>query len=327
MGIKGLTQLVKKNSPDSIEHIGLYKMKDKRIAIDTSIFLYKSLMNVRSKGDYLRNNEGKVVSHIQGLYYKTNQLLTLGITPIYIFDGKPPEEKNDCIKERNKKASECKEKMDNTENLEEKKALEKGTIRIKKEYIDDLKHMFGLMGVSYIHADGEAEAYASELCRLGFVDAVMTEDMDTLSYGCPLLFRTCIDKSIKRPDIVTVFNFEKILEDFKMNHDEFIDMCILCGCDYCPTIPKVGPVRAMKYIHKYSNIENLINSDEKIIIPEEFKNKYVASRGLFKVFDGKIDLENLPISKTKYDPDGIYKYLVNSCNMNVKRVQNSLQKF
>tara|TARA_B100000683_G_C12106480_1_gene397466 strand:- start:2 stop:565 length:564 start_codon:yes stop_codon:yes gene_type:complete len=187
--------------------------------------------------------------------------------------------------------------------------------------------MFSLMGVSYIHADGEAEAYASELCRLGFVDAVMTEDMDTLSYGCPQLLRTCIDKSIKRPDIVTVFNFEKILEDFKMNHDEFIDMCILCGCDYCPTIPKVGPVRAMKYIHKYKSIENLINSDEKITIPDEFKNKYVASRGLFKVFDGKIDLENLPISESKYDSDAIYKYLVNSCNMNVKRVQNSLQKF
>ena len=284
-------------------------------------------MNVRSKGDYLRNNEGKVVSHIQGLYYKTNQLLTFGITPIYIFDGKPPQEKSDCIKERNKKANECKEKMENTVDPEEKKALEKGTIRIKKEYIDDLKHMFDLMGVSYIHAPGEAEAYASELCRLGFVDAVMTEDMDTLSYGCPQLLRTCIDKSIKRPDIVTVFHFEKILEDFKMNHDEFIDMCILCGCDYCPTIPKVGPVRAMKFIQKYSSIENLINSDEKITIPEEFKNKYVASRGLFKVFDGKIDLENLPISVSKYDPDGIYKYLVNSCNMNMKRVQNSLQKF
>tara|TARA_B100000123_G_scaffold272421_2_gene255052 strand:+ start:1376 stop:2353 length:978 start_codon:yes stop_codon:yes gene_type:complete len=324
MGIKGLTQLIKKNSPDSIQHEGLYKMKDKRIAIDTSIFLYKSLMNVRSKGDYLRNNDGKVVSHIQGLYYKTNQLLKFGITPIYIFDGKPPQEKKDCIKARIKKVEECKEKMENTTNPEEKKSLEKGTIRIKKEYIEDLKHMFSLMGVSYIHADGEAEAYASELCRLGFVDAVMTEDMDTLSYGCPQLFRACIDKSIKRPDIVTIFNFQKILEDFKMNHDEFIDMCILCGCDYCPTIPKVGPVRAMKYIQKYKSIDNLIDSEEKIIISDEFKNKYISSRGLFKIFDGKIDLENLPIHNSVYNSDAIYKYLVNDCDMNMKRVQNSL---
>ena len=41
--------------------------------------------------------KGKIISHIQGLYYKTNQLLTFGITPIYIFDGKPPQIKR-CIK-------------------------------------------------------------------------------------------------------------------------------------------------------------------------------------------------------------------------------------
>ena len=101
-------------------------MKDKRVAIDTSIFLYKSLMNVRTKGDYLRNKDGKVVSHIQGLYYKTNQLLSVGITPIYIFDGKPPQEKSECIKERVKKANECKAKMEATTNEAEKKQLEKG---------------------------------------------------------------------------------------------------------------------------------------------------------------------------------------------------------
>lgn len=325
MGIKGLTQLVKKNSPDSIKHIGLYTMKDKRVAIDTSIFLYKSLMNVRSKGDYLRNKDGKVVSHIQGLYYKTNQYLSFGITPIFIFDGKPPVEKSDCLKERNKKVAECKAKMELTENAEEKKALEKGTIRIKKEYIDDLKHLFSIMGVSYIHAPGEAEAYASELCRIGYVDSVITEDMDTLSYGCPQLLRSCIDKSIKRPEVVTSFDFQQILTDFKMNHDEFIDMCILCGCDYCPTIPKVGPVRAMKYIHKYKTIENLINSDEKISVPEEFKSKYQVSRGLFKIFDKKIDLENLPIHNSEYDSEKIYDFLVNICTMNPKRIQNSIK--
>lgn len=325
MGIKGLTHLVKKNSPDSIKHIGLYTMKDKRVAIDTSIFLYKSLMNVRSKGDYLRNKDGKVVSHIQGLYYKTNQYLSFGITPIFIFDGKPPVEKSDCLKERIKKVEECKAKMELTENTEEKKALEKGTIRIKKEYIDDLKHLFSIMGVSYIHAPGEAEAYASELCRVGYVDGVITEDMDTLSYGCPQLLRSCIDKSIKRPEVVTSFDFQQILSDFQMTHDQFIDMCILCGCDYCPTIPKVGPVRAMKYIQKYKNIENLIESGEKITIPEEFKSKYQVSRELFKIFSGKIDLDNLPIHESEYDSEKIYNYLVNECSMNAKRIQNSLK--
>ena len=324
MGIKGLTGLIKKTSPDSIQHIGLYTMKEKRVAIDTSIFLYKSLINVRSKGDYLRNKDGKVVSHIQGLYYKTNQLLSFGITPIYIFDGKPPQEKSQTIKERVKKADECKSKMAATTDKKEKLNLEKGTIRIKKEYIDDLKRLFDSMGVSYIHPDGEAEAYASELCKIGFVDAVMTEDMDTLSYGCPQLVRGCIDKSIKRPEVITTFNFQKILEDFQMTHDEFIDMCILCGCDYCPTIPKVGPVRAMKFIQKYKTIENYLDSEN--VENEEFKSKYEASRGLFKVFKDKIDLENLPIHTSEYDSEKIYQYLVHECSMNEKRIQNSLKK-
>ena len=55
MGIKNLTQLIKHKSPNSIQHIGLYTFKGKRVAIDTSIFLYKSLINVRSKGDYYQS--------------------------------------------------------------------------------------------------------------------------------------------------------------------------------------------------------------------------------------------------------------------------------
>lgn len=325
MGIKSLTQLIKKNSPNSIQHVGLYTMRDKRIAIDTSIFLYKSLINIRYKGDYLRNKDNKIVSHIQGLYYKTNQYLSFGITPIYIFDGKPPIEKSECIQERNKKAKENKEKMNQTNDIVEKQNLEKGTIRITKEYIDDLKHLFNLMGVSYIHADGEAEAYASELCRIGYVDAVVTEDMDTLAYGCPVLIRNCIDKSIKRPEVITMFNFSKIIEDFKMTHDEFIDMCILCGCDYCPTIPKVGSIRSLKNIQEYKTIENFLEKNN-ISVSEEFMKKYILSRELFKIFKDKIDIDNLPIHSSKYDSEKLYQYLVHYCSMNEKKIQNSFKK-
>ena len=49
------------------------------------------------------------------------------------------------------------------------------------------------MGIDYIHANGEAEAYAAELCRISYVDAVMSEDMDTLVYDCPMLIRACLD--------------------------------------------------------------------------------------------------------------------------------------
>ena len=130
------------------------------------------------------------------IFNKTIQYLSLGITPIYIFDGKPPIEKKECIQERNKKANESKEKLSSATNQQERNQLEKSSIRIKKEHIDDLKLLFNFMGVSYFHPEGEAEAFASELCRIGYVDAVVSEDMDTLAYGCPVLIRSCIDRFI-----------------------------------------------------------------------------------------------------------------------------------
>ena len=81
------------------------------------------------------------------------------------------------------------------------------------------------MGISYIHPDGEA-SYASELCRIGYVDYVVTEDMDSLVFGCPNMIRTCLDKSIKRNDVVSIINLETILKEFNMNMEEFTDMCI-----------------------------------------------------------------------------------------------------
>ena len=86
------------------------------------------------------------------------------------------------------------------------------------------------------------------MCRQKFVDYVVTEDMDTLAFGCPQMIRTCLDPSIKRSDIISVIDLTKVLSDFKMTYDQFIDMCILCGCDYCPNIPRIGNKTALKFV-------------------------------------------------------------------------------
>lgn len=324
MGIKGLTNLLCEKSPKSINHVGLYTFQDKKVAIDTSIFLYKSLTNVRYNGDYLRNSQGTPVSHIVGLFNKTVQYLSLGITPIYIFDGKPPDEKRECLDERNRKSQECKAKME-TATGKEKQALEKASIRITKQHIIDLKHLFNLMGVSYICSDGEAESYAAEMCRIGLVDAVVTEDMDTLVYGCPLMIRNCIDRKNKRSDVITTFDYAQILSDMELTPEQFADLCILCGCDYCPTIPKIGTKRAFQHIKHFGSIEKLIES-ERFDVPDEFKKRFVRSRELFQIFKDLIDPNNLPIVTSSLQVDSLYNYLVSDCSMGVTKVQNSLKR-
>lgn len=326
MGIKYLTQLLKDKAPSSIQTTNICEFSGKRLAIDTSIFLYRSLTNVRIQGDYIRNKEGKVVSHIIGLFDKCVHYLSFGIQPIYILDGKPPPEKWGCIQERNKKAKDCKDKLEATDiSDKDKEKLEKGTIRIKKEYIDDLKTLFGLMGVSYIQSNSEAESYAGELCRMGYVDAVVSEDMDTMVYGCPILIRKCLDRKEKRKEVVTTFHLANALQELNMTLAQFTDMCILCGCDYCDTLPKIGSQRAFQNIQKYGSIEQIIDSDN-FEVPDSFREKYKPARDLFTMFTEKLERDSLPIVSSPIDYEGLTSYLVDGCGMNPKRVNTSLSK-
>ena len=186
---------------------------------------------------------------------------SLNIEVIFIFDGKPPVQKYECIKERKKKAQDAKEKMGECENVLEKEKLEKTSIRLTIEMVNDVKKLLNLMGVSYIHLDmGEGEAIAAELCRIGYVDYVLTEDMDTLVYGCPKLIRNCIDKTMKSPGIISVLYYEDVIKGLELNEEKFIKFSILCGCDYCPNVPKVGTTTALKMIKKYNTVDEIIEA-------------------------------------------------------------------
>lgn len=47
--------------------------------------------------------------------------------------------------------------------------------------------------------------------------------------------------------------------------DQFIDMCILLGCDYAPQIRGIGPRKAYELIQKHKSIENILeNIDTKV---------------------------------------------------------------
>jgi len=324
MGIKGLTPLIKQHS-ESIQTTKLYQLSGKRVAVDASLFIYQSLMNFRNNGDYLRNKDGKITSHIVGIFYKTSNYLSLDITPIYIFDGKPPEEKNNVIKERKEKAKTATKLMKHSTSSEEKIKLEKQSVRLTAEYIDDIKQLLDLMGVSYIHMDGEAEAIASELCRTGFVDYVVTEDMDALTFGCPRLIRSCIDRSAKMKDSISIFVLDDILRDFKLTYNEFVELCIMCGCDYCNNIPRIGNITAFKIISKYKTIKNYLDINPNNI-PENYEQLYTRSIELFTMYRDKLNPDDLNIHNSTLDISKLMKYLVNDCNISEQRVQNIIKK-
>ena len=324
MGIKSLTQSIKKESPESITHENLYKLSGKKVAVDASLVIYQNLLNI-GKRPLFKNSKGKITNHLSGLFYKIVNYLSLDIELIFIFDGKPPSIKSDTIDDRKKKASEAKAKMESATTQEEKDKYEKSSLRLTKEMIMDVKKLLNYLGVSWIHPDGEGEAYASELCRIGYVDYVLTEDMDTMAYGCPKLIRNCLDKTIKRKDIVSILNYDKIIEGFEITNDQFVEFCVLCGCDYCDSVPKVGNITALKLIKKYGNIQKIMENT-KYAFPENYLDLFNQSKAIFLMWKDKIDVDTIDIHKSQKDMASLIQFMVGEIEMNQTKVQNGIKK-
>jgi len=92
------------------------------------------------------------------------------------------KEKNE---EANGKADEAKEEG----NQEELSKMKKRTVHVTRQHNDDAKRLLRLLGMPVVEAPCEAEAQCAELCKSGKVWAVVTEDMDALTFGSPRLLR------------------------------------------------------------------------------------------------------------------------------------------
>jgi len=324
MGIKSLTQTIKKFSPDSITHENLYKLSGKKVAVDASLIIYQQLLS--NAKTFFYNKEGKITNHITGLFYKIMNFITLDIELLFVFDGKPPDNKQACIKERIDKSILAKGKIDETTSKDDKYKLEKASVRVTREMINDVKTLLNLMGISYIHPEvGEGEAYASELCRMGVVDYVLTEDMDSLVYGCPKLIRNCVDKSMKRKGVISIFDYDTIIQELGFNHDKFIEFCILCGCDYCSQVPKIGNITALKLFQTHGTIEEIIKNTN-YQFPENYLETFKLAKDNFLLYHDKLTVDMFEVYKSEMNIEGLGKYLMEEINMNEKRVQTTLNK-
>ena len=89
-----------------------------------------------------------------------------------------------------------------------------------------------------------------------------TEDMDTLTFQTPILLRHLTSPLSQKQPILEIHH-SKILEGLDLSAEQFVDLCILCGCDYCGNIKGVGPKTALKGIRTHKCIENFLKHLDK----------------------------------------------------------------
>lgn len=291
--------------------------------------LYQFLIAVRQHdGQQLTDSSGETTSHLVGMFYRTLRIVESGIKPVYVFDGKPPDLKGGELAKRfeqREKAQKQAEDIKETGTAEEISKFERRTVKVTRQQNEEAKKLLKLMGIPYINAPGEAEAQCAALCKAKKVFAAASEDMDTLTFGTPTLLRYLTAVESKGIPI-TEIDFNTVLASLELSHDEFIDMCILIGCDYLDSIRGIGPMKAFEMIKKHRTLENCIDeikAKNKYKIPEDWP--YEAARELFRNPDVQ-DPETIDLKWTPPDVDGLVEFLVGEKGFSEDRVRKSAEK-
>jgi len=159
--------------------------------------------------------------------------------------------------------------------------IESQVVTITKEDVVLIKNACDIMKIQYICAPGEAEAFCSSMCRRGGMSGVLTDDSDVLTYKCPVMLR---NYNINTGMCESV-HYDDVLDGLNLTPDKFTDLCIMCGTDYNPNIPKIGSKTAYKLIQVYDSIDAIEPIQNRIQI---LNHKRV--RQIFTTFDGKNDI-------------------------------------
>jgi flap endonuclease-1 len=237
MGIRHLNSYLRDNCPNSIQPIHLRKISGKKIVVDISIYLYR----------YEAEN-----ALLENMYLMLSILSYYNIIPIFIFDGKPPPEKQQLLQQRKLDRKNALNQYDilqhklDTETLEcdEKRnvlatmdALKKQSVQLKKDKIDRVKQLIQAYGAMWYDAPREADEICALLVIKQKVWACLSEDMDLFVYGCNRVLRY-FNLSSHR---VVLYQTQGILRELNMSQNEFKQVCIVSGTDYnLNTLPHIN---------------------------------------------------------------------------------------
>jgi len=347
MGIPGLPALIKSVTDD--EAIKLHSFKHFRgmtVAVDTSILVHKISIGVRSSGKDMTNLEGGLTSHLNGIFYKILFFLENNMTPIFVFDGKPPDLKNRTLNKR----KECKiiasDKLKTTIDEEEYvKCFQKSFTPTKNDYLE-LQIMLDLIGIPYVQAPGEADPVLAWLAlrkdKTGnrYVKGVCSNDTDVLTLGAPYMFKNMFESMSKTSnEKVSVISLRATLAKMEFDMDQFVDLCTLMGCDYCERIKTVGPKKSYNLIRSKKNLEGAINQlkieatkNDKIIIDKKnIKCMFEANKYFKNVLndldnndDFVITEDNLKLRSFQYDE--LIDFMCVKHNFDVIKIQSMIKR-
>ncbi|MBT5280887.1 MAG: flap endonuclease-1, partial [Euryarchaeota archaeon] len=292
------------------EDIDLAELRGKRVGIDAFLTAFQFLTTIRDRsptgdGGPLRDSKGRVVAHLMGILNRTTSMLSMGIQPIFIFDGQSPELKADELAARRKRRLEAeaihKQALEDGDYQTAQKMAQR-IVHYSPEMIDDTKKMLDLLGVRWIDAAAEGEGQAAVMAVKGQLDIVATQDWDALLYGSPILVRNLMSHGSKRHGRTVKaqkINLQEMLDTYDLSREQLVDLAIMIGTDFHPGLKGIGPKTGIKLIKSLGTIEAICEEKGKEVperldeIREIFLNHPASEVAVEALKPGEVDVKGL----------------------------------
>jgi len=312
-----------------VKQISLEDLTGRSIAIDAFNTLYQFLSMIRQRdGTPLMDRDGRVTSHLSGLFFRSAALLQIGVKPLYVFDGEPPELKQKTLQARHEAKVEAeKEWKAAVEKGDLKRALSKATrtSRLTEDMIEDSLELLEAMGIPWIMAPSEGEAQMSHMVSKGDVWAGASQDYDALLFGTPKLVRNLTLAGKRRlPSGKTVdvspeiLSLSDILSVLKITRAQLVDMAVLIGTDFNEGIRGIGPKKAYALIQKHGGLEE-IEKTGTVKVPAE----YLQVREIFLQPEVTDDYK---IEWNRVSNEGVRKVMCDKHSFGVDRIDKVLSE-
>ena len=314
----------------AIQKISLESLSGKAIALDAYNILYQFITIIRGPdGRPLMDRRGRITSHLSGLFFRTINLLKIGIKPIFVYDGRPPELKRATVEERTERREEARRLYEQAlaeGRIEEAQKYAKQAASLNEFIVESSKKLLTLMGLPIVQAPSEGEAQAAYLAARGDAYASGSQDFDSLLFGSPRLVRNISivgrRKLPGRKEYVEVepelIHLDKLLEELGITREQLIDLAILVGTDYCEGVKGVGPKTALKLIKTYGSAEKALKAIGKTldVDPAEIR----------RIFLNPEVTKDYEIEWREVDYEGVKRMLCDEHDFSEERVDKALNE-
>ncbi|XP_057804937.1 exonuclease 1-like [Salvia miltiorrhiza] len=289
MGINNLLKFMK----PYVESVHIKKYAGKRVGIDAYSWLHKGAYSCSMEVS-LDMEGDKKYQFLQYFMHRISMLRHYKITPVVVFDGgsipckAATEDERHRRRKTNRNMAMEKLKEGDTNAASE---LFQRAVSITPQMAHQLIQILRSENIEFVVAPYEADAQLAYLSSLetekGGIVAIISEDSDLLAYGCPaVVFK--MDRYGNGEEIILekALNVAGCKPSF-MNFDRelFTGMCILAGCDFLPSVPGIGIVKAYNLVAKYRNLDRVLSVlkfEKGKVVPEDYPIAFKQALAVFQ---------------------------------------------